>query len=984
MAKKLIRQYVFTPGVAGVGNIKIPGRYTLDKLLLITNVTDNVILYNFADATFAGTTAAFSTLTISPLPQNEDANFPFLWQAHDGYTTITLQYNTSAMSASDSLQIYAEDQEDYGMTIRPWQFGTDAIERMRVSNPQSLIDADFEYGLQPTKWAGYGTVKGYPSAYDVPGVDLTVSSITTDYTTSSSSNSRISVTFADSAGHGLIVGDVLNVSGLNAGTSGFSRADGNFIIDTVPNSSTVTYFARGLVGTSSGQSLYTAETIGRRGKLYANASIPVASATSNGSDPSTITLTFTNPHGLIPGSPLHVIVGAGTNASYGTGPFFVKSTPSPTKITYVARSGAVVTSPSSVTLYAFTNATILHRPSDGGVILSTKTPTYAASVIRQSKRYFRYQSGKGLLFSSGTLFAPNYDIQQVSASGTTVGSTITVKTDDIDHGLQPGANVRLEGVLTSGYNDSYVVNSIVDDYTFTVLAKSTLGDTTAALDLHCDVYVTGWTGAAVRAGVFDDQNGIFFEYDGRQLFAVRRSSVDNIVGTITATQDSSLITGSNTSFSNQLRAGDRIIIRGMTHFITSVASNTSAYITPDYRGVTSSGIRSQKVSEIRVPQSKWNLDKVNGTGPSGYNWDYNAMQMIGLEWSWYGAGFIHFMVRGSDGKWVYCHRMKNNNVNDEAYMRSANLPVRYSIDNDSPVTYLTNNIDSAATSIPVANIQEFNDTGTLFIDNEIITYTGRSTTDGPGNFTGCVRGATLSQYIQGTTQSLTAGGATIHSTNTGIIEISNTCSPTLSHWGSSLIMDGKFDTDRGYLFNYSSSSTQFGTTPKAAFAIRLAPSVSNSSVGRLGAKDLLNRSQMLLEKIIVTLGRGGVSLGEVVIKGVINPRNFVSANWTSLNSVTLGGQPSFAQVAASSAITWSGGVNYAKPGEQIFALTASASKTDTVSSDLDLSKLKEMSGAPLGGDFVFPDGPDVLVINVETVAGTVEGTIQLLWSEAQA
>ena len=169
-----------------------------------------------------------------------------------------------------------------------------------------------------------------------------------------------------------------------------------------------------------------------------------------------------------------------------------------------------------------------------------------------------------------------------------------------------------------------------------------------------------------------------------------------------------------------------------------------------------------------------------------------------------------------------------------------------------------------------------------------------------------------------------------------------------------------------------------------AFAIRLAPSVSNSSVGRLGAKDLLNRSQMLLEKIIVTLGRGGVSLGETIIKGVINPRNFVSADWTSLNSVALGGQPSFSQVAAASDITWSGGVTYAKPGEQIFALTASASKTDTVSTELDLSKLKEMSGAPLGGDFIFPDGPDVLVINVETVAGTVEGTIQLLWSEAQA
>jgi len=141
---------------------------------------------------------------------------------------------------------------------------------------------------------------------------------------------------------------------------------------------------------------------------------------------------------------------------------------------------------------------------------------------------------------------------------------------------------------------------------------------------------------------------------------------------------------------------------------------------------------------------------------------------------------------------------------------------------------------------------------------------------------------------------------------------------------------------------------------------------------------------MLLEKIIVNLGRGGVQLGEVVVQGVINPRNFVDANWETLATVANGGQPSFAQVAAHSDITWSDADDYGKPGEQIFAFVANASKTDSVVTELDLSKLKEMSGAPLGGDFKYPDGPDILCINVLAVAGTVEGTIQLLWSEAQA
>ena len=975
MAKTLIRDYVFTPGGAGSGTITFPGRYTLDKILLITNVTDNVIIYNFADTTFAGTTAAFTAGV-------DSADWPTVDTYHDGYTTITLQANTATMSAGDAIQIYVDNEtEGYGTTIRPWQFGTDAIERMRVSNPQSLIDADFEYGLQPTKWAGYGTVKGYPSAYDIPGIDLAISDITTDYTTTSSTNSVITVTF--DSDHSMQAGDVVNVSGLSSGTAGFSRADGSFVIDSAPTSTTVKFFARGVVGTSDGDSLFTEESLARRGGIYANASIPVSSATSNGADPSVITLNFTNPHGLIPGTNIHTAVGSGTNADLASGPFFIKSVPTTTSLTYTARGGAAVTSPASVTLYALSNATILHRPADGGVILSTKTPTYAATVVRQTKRHFRYQSGKGFLWSSGTLFAPVYDTQSITASGTAPASTITVKTDDIDHGLQPGATVYLQGVITSGYAGLYTVASIVDDYTFTVTASGTLGDTVAVLEKVSKIQVRSWVGAAVRAGIFDDQNGVFFEFDGNQMFAVQRRSTQNISGTMNVTKDSAVVTGTNTRFTEQVRAGEKIIIRGMTHFVTQVASNTTMYITPDYRGITAAGVRGQAITEKRVPQSKWNMDKADGTGPSGYNWNFNKMQMIGVEYSWYGAGFIHFMVRGSDGRWLYVHRMKNNNINDEAYMRAGNLPVRYSIENDTPITYLTSGIDSSATTIPAGNLQEFTDAGTLMIDNEIITYTGRSVTDGPGNFTGCTRSATLTQYQQGTTNNLTAGPATTHSTNTGIIEISNTCSPTLTHWGSALIMDGGFDQDRGYLFNYKSPTTTFTTTPKTIYLIRLAPSVSNSSVGRLGAKELLNRSQMLLQEITASLGRGSSTSGEVIITGIINPRNFSTATWKSLNSVSEGGQPSFAQVSDLADITWTSG-SYAEPGESVFSFVCNTSRSDSLTTSLQLDKLKEMSGAPLGGDFQFPDGPDILAINVQVAAGDVRGTVQLRWSEAQA
>jgi len=972
MAKKIIEKYSFTTGAAGVGTLRFPGRYPLERVLLIINTTRNTTLYNFADSSFSGTAAAFTTGDLAGI-------FPYLTQSVGGYTTVTLDLDTTAMNAADKIAIYVDEaSSDAATTVRPWSFGTDAIERMRVSNPESLIDADFEYGLQPTKWAGYGTVRGYPSAYELPGVDITATAITTDYLTTSATNSLITVT--TSAAHGITPGQVINLAALNSGIAGFSRADGTFIVNTVPTTTTLTYFARGVVGTASGQSLLTDATVVKRGALYSGASIPVASATSSGANPSVITLNFTNPHGLIPGTAIHANVAAGTNANIASGPFVVTSVPSLTSLNYTARTGLAVTTPSSVTLYALTNATINHRPQDGGVILSTKTPTYGATVARQSKRYFRYQSGKGFLWSSGTLFRPNYDVRSITASGTTIGSTVTVTTDDIDHGLQIGAVIEIAGATTSGYNGTYTVNGITSDYQFTFLSTSVLGATTAVLGISSKVYVKSWDGAAVRAGLFDEQNGLFWEYDGQILSVVRRNATTQLSGTLSVTQNSNAVTGTNTRFTQQLKAGDRIVIRGMTHHVIRVVSDTSINVSPDYRGGNASGVKGNLIQEIRIRQDQFNLDKIDGTGPSGFNVDLNKMQMVGMQYTWYGAGFVDFMIRGLDGNWTYVHRLKNNNVNDEAYMRSGNLPVRYSIENDTPVTSLTSSIDNVTTTIPVAALEHFPTAGTIYIDNEIIRYTGKSASTGAGNLTGATRAATLTQWQAGTSTSFTAGAAASHTSGTGVILISNTCSPTLTHWGSALIMDGGFTKDRGYIFNYQRVGISLTTANQTAFLIRLAPSVSNSQVGGLGVRDLLNRSQLLLNAVGVALS-GGTTPGAVIVEGVLNPKNFSSATWLPLNTEAQGGQPSLAQVATT--VTWSAGT-VAVPGEQVFAFAAPSTTTGSVNDRLDLSELKELTGAPLGGDFQYPDGSDILAINVRLTAGSGTGHVLLRWSEAQA
>jgi hypothetical protein len=965
MAKTLARQYVFTPGAANAGTIVVPGKLVLEQLLVITNTTKNVIIYNFADATYSGTTVTFT-------PGN-NAAFPTIDQRVDGYTTITLSYNTSAQSAGDKIQLLFEETQN-GVTIRPWAFGTDAIERMRVSTPQSLIDADFEYGLQPTKWAGYGLMRGYPSIYEFTSIDLTASAVTTDFTTTSTTNSLITVTTTTT--HGIVAGQAVNMTGLSSAITGFSRAAGSFIVFDAPTATTLRYFANGVVGTASGQSLFTDTTLIKRAALYTGAALATTTATSSGANPSVITVNFSSNHGLIPGCPIYVNMAGGTNPTNATGPFLVESVPTLTSIRYTARPGAIV-APGTPTVYAMSNSSITHRPFDGGVLIETKTPSFGASTIRASKKYFRYQSGKGLLWSTGTLFKPSYDIQSITASAIGTSSTVTVRTDDIDHGFQAGAIVTIAGVTTAGYNGTFTIASVVDDFTFTYNSGvNNIAATTGVMGVSSKVAANSWHGAVVRAGVFDEQNGMFWEFNGSTLCVVRRFATQQITGTISINSNSNSVTGTNSRFTQQVRVGDKIVIRGMTHYVSQVTSNTAMTVTPDYRGVVNAvGVKASLVQETRIPQSSFNIDKVDGTGPSGYTVDLGKMQMMGLQYTWYGAGFVDFMIRGSDGNWVFAHRLKNNNVNTEAHMRSGNLPVRYSIDNDgSPqMCFLTADPGTGGTTLSVNDTTYFPSAGTLYIDNELISYTGKTST----SFTGCTRAATLAQYVLGTNRTFTAGAAATHAVNTGIIIVSNTCSPTLSHWGSAVICDGLFDQDRGYIFNYQRTALAITTTTTTAFLIRLAPSVSNSQIGDLGSKDLLNRSQLLLNAIGIQTYGASATPGSVIVEGVLNPANFSNATWTALNLTAAGGQPSLAQVATS--VTYTTG-SFATPGEQVFAFAA----TPNNDSRLELVELKELTNSPIGGVGAYPNGPDVLAVNVRIVSGTANATVLLRWGEAQA
>ena len=54
--------------------------------------------------------------------------------------------------------------------------------------------------------------------------------------------------------------------------------------------------------------------------------------------------------------------------------------------------------------------------------------------------------------------ARRYNILNITADATAIGSTITITTDETEHGLQVGGGIRIIGVDTVGYNGNYTRN----------------------------------------------------------------------------------------------------------------------------------------------------------------------------------------------------------------------------------------------------------------------------------------------------------------------------------------------------------------------------------------------------------------------------------------------------------------------------------------------------------------------------------------------
>ena len=174
----------------------------------------------------------------------------------------------------------------------------DPVTKLRVSQPENLIDTDFEYGLQPTKWETVELINNTPSFFSKSG-DTTIPNIVSI----STNNGTREITVVTATDHGLAVGIPINVTGTKSVT-----ADGSYVINSIPNTLTFTYLCKDeQIGNNSIDDLYSSIITG---EFFQGSQIRIADSegiTTDAAAISTLTVKTDSTHGFGLNTPFYFL-----------------------------------------------------------------------------------------------------------------------------------------------------------------------------------------------------------------------------------------------------------------------------------------------------------------------------------------------------------------------------------------------------------------------------------------------------------------------------------------------------------------------------------------------------------------------------------------------------------------------------------------------------------------------------------------------------
>ena len=547
---------------------------------------------------------------------------------------------------------------------------------------------------------------------------------------------------------------------------------------------------------------------------------------------------------------------------------------------------------------------------------------------------------------------------------------------------------------SNAYNGTHEVTAATT-FTFSYTSSSNVSQSPAGG--YVDYVISGYKNAGIRAGLFDFQNGFFFEYDGKDLACVRRSSVQQLAGTGLVQNASNIILGENTKFTTQLKVNDLIVARGQTYKVSSIKDDTEIHVQPSYRGTESSGVVLTKTVDTKARQKDWNIDKADGTGPSGYILDINKIQMAYMDYSWYGAGKIRFGFKDTYGHVKYMHEFIHNNKLNEAYMRSGNVPARYEVFNTGLPTYVPS-LFHWGTSVIMDGGFDDDDSYLFTASGQTLTFTNGDADTATASADSALTSSRVSWRLRNYYVRLSFPTSDASKFSTGIAlytEDGELNGQTVAYtgYGSGVLYVYVFlnqgysapgvvpNVTQGTVVNIGAETVGVTgvdlTSNIPLISVRLAPSADNNLIGELGERDIVNRMQLKLQELGISVSHDATI--SVILNGSLSNLSYDNV-----------GTPSLSQY-----ISHSPG-DTVQDGTTIYQFRASGGAEDSngrrlvASNAFDLSTLTDFNSI-LGGDGVFPNGPDIItiaasVINTSQIDKTSSFQVasRISWAESQA
>ena len=98
----------------------------------------------------------------------------------------------------------------------------------------------------------------------------------------------------------------------------------------------------------------------------------------------------------------------------------------------------------------------------------------------------------------------------------------------------------------------------------------------------------------------------------------------------------------------------------------------------EYDEGTINVVERKNSTDTRVASAGWNVDPLDGTGPSGVTLDPSKTQILYIDFEWLGVGSVRYGVF-NNGRLYICHATHHANIVGSVYTSTPNLPLRYEV-----------------------------------------------------------------------------------------------------------------------------------------------------------------------------------------------------------------------------------------------------------------------------------------------------------------